>query len=627
MTHFTFRRTDDRHNNSADAGAFGAAQCRSRATAEGKATWRSWDLFCLWMTSAHSLGSYTFAIGMLALGLSGWQTMLALFVGVLGLWLGSNLIGVAGQKVGVPFPVFARATFGIFGANIPALLRGLVAVFWYGIQTYLASLAVIVLIVRIWPGMESWTTGGFLGQSPLGWITFMVLWAVQLLVLSYGMEIVRKASDFAGPVVWIGMIALAIWMLEQADWSINWHARVGDVLSLPSTIAAFVAVAFLMIAYMAGPLVNYADFARFAPSKKAIKRGNALGIPLNETAFVVLSIIISLCSLKVFGDGTLDPVALVSKIDSNVVVVIAAVLFAIATVGINIVLNFVSPSYDISNVAPKYISFRTGGIITAVLSIVVLPWKVWGSETAIVYFLGGVGSLMGRCSASSSLTTTCCAGRRRRSPICIRSTPTVLPLHPGIQPGRGGGTGDLGCGGRAGGAGARVAEHHGVELAGRRGARRDPDAGPEPVHRCGSGRGSLDRRRPGGVRSRKRGHRLTGVSRCGTIVLRPASPSDTSSSATRALPVITASPNTTASPPTWAPHSPGHSREPVRARRSRCCRRWWPLRRSGRAHAPAHDRRPGSSRTGWRTRRPVRSRRPGCGRRHGRCRWRRRRRR
>ncbi len=217
-------------------------------TAEGKATWRSWDLFCLWMTSAHSLGSYTFAIGMLALGLSGWQTMLALFVGVLGLWLGSNLIGVAGQKVGVPFPVFARATFGIFGANIPALLRGLVAVFWYGIQTYLASLAVIVLIVRIWPGMESWTTGGFLGQSPLGWITFMVLWAVQLLVLSYGMEIVRKASDFAGPVVWIGMIALAIWMLEQADWSINWHARVGDVLSLPSTIAAFVAVAFLMIA-------------------------------------------------------------------------------------------------------------------------------------------------------------------------------------------------------------------------------------------------------------------------------------------------------------------------------------------------------------------------------------------
>ena len=364
-------------------------------TTKENATWKSWDLFCLWMTSAHSLGSYGFAVGMLALGLSGWQTVAALFVGVLMLWAGSNLIGVAGQKVGVPFPVFARATFGIFGANIPALLRGLVAVFWYGIQTYLAALAVIALIVRIWPSTEAWTHGGFLGQSPLGWAVFMSLWVVQLLILSYGMDIVRRVSDFAGPVVWIGMFALALWMLNKADWSIDWNARTGSPLSGPSTVAAFMAVAFLMVAFMAGPLVNYADFARLSPSKRAIKRGNALGIPLNETAFVLISLVISLCSLKVFGDSSKDPVALVSEIDSDVVVVIAALLFAIATVGINVVLNFVSPSYDISNVAPKYISFRTGGIITAVLSIVVLPWKVWGSETAVVYFLGGVGALMG----------------------------------------------------------------------------------------------------------------------------------------------------------------------------------------------------------------------------------------
>lgn len=364
-------------------------------TTKENANWRSWDLFCLWMTSAHSLGSYGFAVGMLALGLSGWQTMLALFVGVLILWAGSNLIGVAGQKVGVPFPVFARATFGIFGANLPALLRGLVAVFWYGIQTYLASLAVIVLIVRIAPGAKEWTTGGFLGQSPLGWAVFMSLWVVQLLILSFGMDIVRRVSDFAGPIVWIGMFVLAIWMLDKADWSIDLNARVGSALSGPSTVAAFVAVAFLMVAFMAGPLVNYADFARLSPSPKAIRRGNALGIPLNETAFVVISLVISLCSLKVYGDSSKDPVALVSEIDSDVIVVIAAFLFAVATVGINVVLNFVSPSYDISNVAPKYISFRTGGIITAVLSIVVLPWKVWGSETAVVYFLGGVGALMG----------------------------------------------------------------------------------------------------------------------------------------------------------------------------------------------------------------------------------------
>ncbi|MEV0432471.1 NCS1 family nucleobase:cation symporter-1 [Nocardia sp. NPDC050413] len=364
-------------------------------TTKETATWRTWDLFCLWMTSAHSIASYGFAVGMLALGMTGWQTVLALFAGVLMLWLGSNLVGVAGQKVGVPFPVFARATFGVFGANIPALLRALVAIFWYGIQTYLASTAVIVLILRVSPGLESWTKPSFLGLSALGWIAFLVLWTVQLMIISYGMEIVRKASDFAGPVVWIGMIALAVWIMSEADWSIDLNARAGEALSSGQTVSAFIGVAFLMVAFMAGPLVNYADFARFSPSQKAIRRGNAWGIPFNETAFVVISIIISLATLKVYGEVLSDPVELVAHIDNDAIVIISAVLFAIATVGINVVLNFVSPAYDISNAAPKYISFRTGGIITAVLSIVVLPWKLWANQDFIVYFLGGVGALMG----------------------------------------------------------------------------------------------------------------------------------------------------------------------------------------------------------------------------------------
>ncbi|MBA0046807.1 NCS1 family nucleobase:cation symporter-1 [Mycobacteroides sp. LB1] len=364
-------------------------------TTAAQATWRTWDLFCLWMTSAHSLGSYGFAVGMLALGLTGWQTMLALFAGVLMLWFGSNLIGIAGQRLGVPFPVFARATFGVFGANVPALLRGLVAIFWYGIQTYLASTAVIVLLLRLDPGLRSWTEPTFLGLHALGWAAFLTLWTVQLLILNYGMEIVRKASDVAGPVVWIGMIALAIWMLASVGWSIDFGARAGVPLTSGATVLAFTGVAFLMVAFMAGPLVNYADFARFAPSRQAILRGNALGIPFNETAFVVISIVISLAALKKYGSAMIDPVKLVADIDSDAIVIVAAIFFAIATVGINVVLNFVSPSYDISNVAPKYISFRTGGIITAVLSIAVLPWKIWGNEAAIVYFLGGVGALMG----------------------------------------------------------------------------------------------------------------------------------------------------------------------------------------------------------------------------------------
>lgn len=364
-------------------------------TTKETAVWRTWDLFCLWMTSAHSIGSYGFAVGMLALGLSGWQTMLALFAGVLILWGGSNLIGVAGQRVGVPFPVFARGAFGIFGANIPALLRALVAIFWYGIQTYLASTALIVLLLRVSPGLQSLTEHKFLGLSTLGWISFLVLWAAQLLIINYGMNVVRKASDFAGPVVWIGMIALALWILGKAGWSIDFGARSGPALSGGKTVAAFIGVMFLMVAFMAGPLVNYADFARFSPNKRAIVRGNAWGIPFNETAFVVISIVISLATLKVYGKVLSDPVELVAHIHDNTIVIIAAAVFAIATVGINVVLNFVSPAYDISNTAPKYISFRTGGVITAILSILVMPWKLWENQNFIVYFLGGVGALMG----------------------------------------------------------------------------------------------------------------------------------------------------------------------------------------------------------------------------------------
>lgn len=394
MTTTSPRHEPTRHEPQAPPSTALANADLAPTTAES-ATWRSWDIFCLWMTSAHSLGSYGFAVGILAMGLTGWQAIVGLFLGVLILWGGSNLVGVAGQAVGVPFPVFARASFGIFGANIPALLRGLVAIFWYGIQTYLASQAVIVLLLRISPSLADLNDGdGFLGLPLLGWISFAVLWVVQLLVLGYGMDVVRRASDFAGPVVWIGMIALAVWLLEKADWSVDFGSRQPGIAAVDAPVATIIGVAFLMVAFMAGPLINYADFARLAPSAKAVRRGNALGIPLNETAFIVLSVVIALCSIEVYGDLQ-DPVALMSHVENDAVVALSALLFAIATVGINVVLNFVSPSYDISNVAPKYISFRTGGIITAILSVVVLPWKVWESANFVHYFLGGVGALMG----------------------------------------------------------------------------------------------------------------------------------------------------------------------------------------------------------------------------------------
>ncbi|QOT19836.1 NCS1 family nucleobase:cation symporter-1 [Paenarthrobacter sp. YJN-5] len=358
--------------------------------------WKAWDLFCVWMSAVHSLGGYTFAIGLLVLGLNGWQIILALLGGVAVVHLGCNLMGVAGQRLGVPFPVFARVSFGVFGANVPALLRAVVAIFWYAIQTYLASAAVMILLLKIAPGLQPLTEPSFLGLSLLGWICFLGLWLLQLIVLHRGMETVRKLSDFAGPVIWIAMLALAVWILAKANWVIDFnHTESGQSLPFGSAVVALLAGVFLTVSYYAGPMLNYADFARNAPDRKSVIRGNRLGLPLNASLFGVVAVVIALGTVQVYGKAIHDPVALVAEIDNVTALLVATIAFAIATAGVNIVLNFVSPAYDLANVFPSKINFKRGGLITALIALLVMPWHIYSNPLAINLFLGGIGALMG----------------------------------------------------------------------------------------------------------------------------------------------------------------------------------------------------------------------------------------
>lgn len=358
--------------------------------------WRTWDLFAWWMSAWHSLGNYTAAVGLLVLGLMGWQLALGLCLGVFIIYLASNVMGVAGQKVGVPFPVFARASFGVFGSNIPALLRAAVAVAWYGIQTYLASVVVMILVIKIWPQTEALTQTSFFGLSSLGWICFLGMWLVQLVVLYRGMETVRKLSDFAGPTIWIGMLALAIWTLSRGGWKLDWtyHTSAGP-LGFWASVVAILAAAFLIVSDLSGPILNFADFTRLSPNRRTVIRGNRLGLLVNGMAFCLVSVVISLAAVDVYGKAVNDPMELMKDIDSVTILILAILLVAIATAGANVVLNFVSPSYDFSNVAPHRISFRTGGLITAVLSVLITPWNLYSNPVVVNLFLGGIGALMG----------------------------------------------------------------------------------------------------------------------------------------------------------------------------------------------------------------------------------------
>jgi NCS1 family nucleobase:cation symporter-1 len=359
-----------------------------------KRDWGVYSLFCMWMSDIHSVGGYTFAAGLFFLGLSGWWVFFALVLAtfiVMGLM---NLTGTAGQRLGVPYPVFARLSFGVRGANLPALIRALVGIAWYGIQTYLASVAVQVLVLKIWPDLGSWTHGGFLGLSGLGWISFLLIWGLQLLLIRRGMETIRRFQDYAGPAIWFVMIALAIYILVKAHGHLNMNFG-GPKLSGAGSVLKFFTVMSLVVSYFAALFLNFCDFSRFTPTKRAVRRGNLFGLPVNFIAFAIVATVVTSGSYKVYGKFITDPVDVVARIDSVVVLALGAVTFAIATLGINVVANFVSAAYDLSNLVPKKMDFRRAGLIAAVLSLVVMPWKIYSSPVAVNYFLGALGAFLG----------------------------------------------------------------------------------------------------------------------------------------------------------------------------------------------------------------------------------------
>ncbi|GAA4389271.1 NCS1 family nucleobase:cation symporter-1 [Tsukamurella soli] len=362
-------------------------------TARKGRTWRSYSIFTLWANDVHSLGNYAFAIGLFALGLGGWQILLALGLGGVFLFLLLNLSGFMGEKTGVPFPVMSRIAFGIRGAQIPALVRGAVAVAWFGIQTYLASVVLRVLIVAVAPGTASWDTNRFLGLSTLGWISFLALWAVQMVIVSYGMELIRKYEAFAGPIILITMASLAIWMFGKAGGSIAW--------STPATKTGFdmwrqiVGGASLWVAIYGTFVLNFCDFTRNAVSRRAIVRGNFFGIPLNMLLFGAIVVVLAGAQFKIDGKVIESPADIVKTVPDTFLLVLACLALLVLTVAVNLMANFVAPIYALSNLFPRVLDFRRAGLVSGVVGLVILPWNMYNSPAVISYFLGGLGALLG----------------------------------------------------------------------------------------------------------------------------------------------------------------------------------------------------------------------------------------
>jgi len=358
--------------------------------------WNTYSLFSLWMNDAHNVGNYTFAAGLFIAGLSPFDVTLGVFIGAIIIFVGCCMSGFMGHATGTPYPVISRMSWGIWGANIPAVVRGVVAIAWYGIQTYLASISLKLLMLHFIPSLETLEQTRILGLGAVGWMAFLILSALQLAIVWRGMEAVRHFQGLAGPIIWVVMLSLAIWLLSQADWHISWFTGGGGNTYTGGERIYQTAVAVgLTVGTLATLMLNFSDFARYSSRRKSIILGNVIGLPLNWTAFVITSVVMSASAARVYGEANLDPGVLLERIGNDTIFLIGSVAFVFATIGVNIVANFVSASFDISNINPKRISFQKGGIITAVVSVVVMPWHLYSSPTVIAYFLGALGALLG----------------------------------------------------------------------------------------------------------------------------------------------------------------------------------------------------------------------------------------
>ena len=355
--------------------------------------WGAYNFFALWANDVHSLGNYSFAIGLFALGLGTWQILLALGLGAAFLFVLLCLSGFMGYKTGVPFPVMSRISFGIRGAQIPALIRGGVAIVWFGIQTYLASLVGNVLVIALFPAVEPLARTTFLGLTVLGWMCFTVLWLIQVVIACYGMEMIRKYEAFAGPVILATFVILAAYVLYVSGGQIVWqppNAVVGAEMW-----REILGGGALWVAIYGTFVLNFCDFTRGAKTKQSIVWGNLFGIPVNTLFFGVIVVVLAGGRLAIDGKVIASPTDVVESIGSTPMLVLACVSLLILTIAVNLMANFVAPSFALAALLPRHLNFRRAAIVSEILGFVILPWNLYNSPVVIVYFLGGLGAFLG----------------------------------------------------------------------------------------------------------------------------------------------------------------------------------------------------------------------------------------
>jgi nucleobase:cation symporter-1, NCS1 family len=353
-----------------------------------KRSWNTYNYASLWVAMSVCIPTYMLASSLIAGGMDWIQAIATILLGNLIVLIPMLLNAHAGTRYGIPFPVFVRASFGVRGANIPAVLRALVACGWFGIQTWIGGQAIYSMLLILWPGAAN--------LRGTHWVCFFLFWAINMLVIWRGIETIKFLEGIGAPFMLVVGLLLLWWISRKAG-------GLGPVLHTTSKfqntsdfLHFFVPALTGMVGFWATVALNIPDFTRYATSQRAQMTGQAIGLPAAMTLYSFIGVAVTSASAVIFGEPIWDPVVLLTRFNQPVVALIALIALLIATLNTNVAANVVSPSNDFSNLRPSLISFRTGGLITGVMGILMMPWKLLSTFSAYIFgWLVGCSALLG----------------------------------------------------------------------------------------------------------------------------------------------------------------------------------------------------------------------------------------
>ncbi|HVT28776.1 MAG TPA: NCS1 family nucleobase:cation symporter-1 [Lacipirellulaceae bacterium] len=368
--------------------------------------WATKDLAVLWISMSACIPTYMLASSLIDEGMNWWQAIVTIFLGNVIVLVPMIANAHAGTKYGIPFPVYCRASFGIRGANIPALLRALVACGWFGIQTWIGGWAIYKILTVFYPSWDALPNLPQIEINAAQVICFLAFWSINMLVIYKGIESIRILLNIKAPLLIALGLALLVWAYVRAD-------GFGPMLSKPSAFvpggekagqfwAFFFPSLTANVAFWATLSLNIPDFSRYSYSQRDQALGQALGLPTTMALFSFIGVAVTSATSVIYGKPEWDPVVVLSKFTSPIVLVVAMIALCIATLATNIAANVVSPANDFAHLWPRRITFRIGGLITGIVGIVIEPWKLVKDPTGYIFtwliaysaLLGAVGGIL-----------------------------------------------------------------------------------------------------------------------------------------------------------------------------------------------------------------------------------------